>query len=65
MNKKSERLKKIISEIDSLITQGVTSNDVAFSTWENKAKSFILSIILLIISYCGGSTTNIAIKNSG
>ena len=44
MNKKSERLKKIISEIDSLIIQGVTSDDVAFSTWENKAKSFILSI---------------------
>ena len=44
MSKKSERLRKIISEIDNLIVEGVTSSDVAFSTWENKAKSFILSI---------------------
>ena len=44
MNKKCERLKKIISEINALIAQGVTSSDVAFSTWENKAKSFLLSM---------------------
>lgn len=44
MTRKSNRLKKIITEIDGLISQGVTSSDVAFSTWKNKAKSFILSI---------------------
>lgn len=44
MNKKIEKLKNIISEIDDLISKGVTSSDVTFSKWENKAKSFILSI---------------------
>ncbi len=44
MNRKIERLRKIISEIDSLIEQGVTSSHVSFLTWENKANSFILSV---------------------
>lgn len=44
MNRKIEKLKNIISEIDDLISKGVTSSDVTFSKWENKAKSFILSI---------------------
>lgn len=44
MNRKIERLRNIISEIDSLMEQGVTSSDVSFLTWENKANSFILSI---------------------
>lgn len=44
MTKKSDRLKKIIAEIDGLILHKVTSSDNAFLTWENKAKSFILSI---------------------
>ena len=44
MNSKIEKLKNIISEIDDLISKGVTSSDVTFSKWENKAKSFILSI---------------------
>ena len=44
MNRKIEKLKNIISEIDDLISKGVTSSDVTFSKWENKAKSFLLSI---------------------
>lgn len=44
MSKNIEKLKNIISEIDDLISKGVTSSDVEFSKWENRAKSFILSI---------------------
>lgn len=44
MNKKIEKLKNIISEIDDLISKGVTSTDSDFLIWKNKAKSFILTI---------------------
>lgn len=44
MNKKIEKLKNIISEIDDLISKGVISTDSDFLIWKNKAKSFILTI---------------------
>ena len=44
MNRKIEKLKNIISEIDDLISKGVTSTDNDFLKWKNKAKGFILTI---------------------
>lgn len=44
MNKKIEKLKSIISEIDDLISKGVISTDSDFLKWKNKAKSFISTI---------------------
>ena len=38
-----EKLKKIIDEIDILISNNVTDSDVAFQTWKTKAERFLIS----------------------
>lgn len=44
MNSKIDRLEKIISEIDDLISKKVTSSDVDFTKWKNMAKNVLISI---------------------
>ena len=38
-----EKLKKIIDEIDILISNNQTDSDVAFQTWKTKAERFLIS----------------------
>lgn len=44
MNKQYERLKKLISEADELIKAGVTSSDINFATWKDRAEGLIQGI---------------------
>lgn len=44
MNKQYERLKKLISEADELIKAGVTSSDINFVTWKDRAEVLIQGI---------------------
>lgn len=44
MSGNKDRLKKLISESDDLISAKVTASDIAFKKWKNMAKSVLLAI---------------------